>query len=141
MIGLKAVDLQKQKIETLVVPVCEDKEIHDDRIIRRVTQKAVKLKEFKAEKGDRITLYDFKGLATERIICAGLGKLKKIDHEVLRSFCGAVVDRCMQAGFEKIWVAVPAAKKLKMEMPPKSLFRSRLRYAVTNALFNIIDLQ
>ena len=78
MIALKSVDLQKQKIETLVVPVCEDKEIHGDRIIRRVIKKALQLKEFKAEKGDRVTLYDFKDLTTERIICVGLGKLKKV---------------------------------------------------------------
>jgi leucyl aminopeptidase len=117
MISLKAVDLQKQKIDTLIVPVCEDKKIHDDRLIEGVIKKALQLKEFGAENGDRVTLYDVKGLATKRIICVGLGKFKKIDREVLRSFCGAAVNGCMQAGFEKIWVAVPAAKKLKMEMP------------------------
>ena len=117
MIALKAVDLQKQKIETLIVPVCEDKEIHGDGLIKRVIKKALKLKEFKAEKGDHVTLYNFKDLPAERIICVGLGKLKKIDPEVLRAFCGASVNRSMQAGFEKIWMAVPVAKKLKMEMP------------------------
>ena len=117
MIVLKAVDLQKQKIDTLIVPVCEDKEIHGDRLIKRVIRKALQLKEFKAEKGDQVTLYDFKGLAIERIICIGLGKLKKVDPEGLRAFCGAAVRRCMQAGFEKIWIAVPAAQKLKLTMP------------------------
>ena len=117
MIALKSVDLQKQKIETLVVPVCEDSEIHGDRLVKRVIKKALQLREFKAEKGDCVTLYDFKGLAIERIICIGLGKINKIDPEGLRSFCGAAVNRCMQAGFENIWIAVPAAQKLKMEMP------------------------
>jgi leucyl aminopeptidase len=116
MLRIGSIDLKTQKIDTLIVPVCEDKKIHDDRIINAVIKKALKLKEFKAEKRDRVTLYDFKELATERIICVGLGKLKKIDHEILRTFCGAVVNRCIQAGFEKIWVAVPAAEKLKMEM-------------------------
>jgi leucyl aminopeptidase len=117
MIHLKAVDLKKQKIDTLIVPVCEDKKIHDDRLIEGVIKKALELKEFKGEKEDQVTLYDFKGLATERIICAGLGKFEKIDPEALRAFCGSAVSRCMQAGFEKIWFAVPAAEKLKMEMP------------------------
>jgi leucyl aminopeptidase len=117
MIHLKAVDLKKQKIDTLIVPVCENKKIHDDRLIEGVIKKALQLKEFKGEKEDQVTLYDFKGLATERIICAGLGPFKKIDPEALRAFCGAVVSRCMQAGFENIWFAVPAAEKLKMEMP------------------------
>jgi leucyl aminopeptidase len=117
MINLKAVDLQKQKIDTLVVPVCEDKKIHDDRLIEGIIKKALQLKEFKAEKGDQVTLYDVKGLTAKRIICVGLGKIKKVDLEVLRSFCGSAVDRCMQAGFETIWVAVPAAEKLKLGMP------------------------
>ena len=33
MLRLQAADLQKQQIDTLMVPVCEDKKIHDDRII------------------------------------------------------------------------------------------------------------
>ena len=117
MIGLKAVDLKTQKIDTLIVPVCADKRIHDDRVINAVVRKALKLQEFKGDKGDCVTLYDVKGLAVERIICVGLGKIKKIDQEILRSFCGTAVTNCIKAGFEKIWVAVPAAEKLKLDMP------------------------
>ncbi|MCK4987564.1 MAG: leucyl aminopeptidase [Desulfobacterales bacterium] len=117
MIGLKAVDLKKQKIDTLIVPVCEDKKIHDDRIINAIIKKALSLKEFEAEKGDELTLYDLKDLNTKRVIFVGLGKLKKIDPETLRAFCGAIVKRCIKVDLEVIWVAVPAAHKLKMEMP------------------------
>ncbi len=117
MLKLRAADLRTQKIETLIVPVCEDKEIHADRVIKGIIQKALKLKEFKAEKGDVVTLYDVKDLAIERIICVGLGKYQKIDCEVLRSFCGTAVNRCIQAGFEEIWVAVPATARFKIEMP------------------------
>ena len=117
MLKLRAVDLRTQKIETLIVPVCEDKEIHADRVIKGIAQKALKLKEFKAEKGDVVTLYDVRDLAIERIICIGLGKFEKIDHEVLRSFCGTAVNRCIQAGFKIIWVAVPASARFKMKVP------------------------
>ena len=117
MIGLKAADLQRQIIDTLIVPVCEDKEIHEDRIIKRVIKKALQLKEFKAEKDNELTLYDLKDLNTKRVIFVGLGKLKKIDHETLRAFCGAIVKKCIAADLEVIWVTVPAAQKLKMEMP------------------------
>jgi leucyl aminopeptidase len=86
MIGLKAVDLKRQKIDTLIVPVCEDKEIHEDRIIKRVIKRALQLKEFKAEKDNELTLYDLKDLNTKRVIFVGLGELKKIDHETLRAF-------------------------------------------------------
>ncbi|MGD2022849.1 MAG: leucyl aminopeptidase [Desulfobacterales bacterium] len=117
MIGLKAVDLKTHKIDTLIVPVCEDNNIHDDRNVIAVIGKALKLKEFKAEQGEWVTLYDVKDLAAQRIICIGLGKLKKIDQEVLRSCCGTAVNRCIQSGLEKIWVAVPSAEKLKKELP------------------------
>jgi leucyl aminopeptidase len=117
MLRLKAIDLKKQKIDTLIVPVCEDKKIHDDRIINAIIKKALSLEEFKAEKGDALTLYDLKDLNTKRVIFVGLGKLKKIDHETLRAFCGAMVKRCIKADLEAIWVAVPVAHKLKMEMP------------------------
>jgi len=117
MLRLKAVDLQKQKVDTLIVPVCEDRKIHDDRIINRIIKKALQLKEFKAEKGDALTLYDLKDLNTKRVIFAGLGKHEKIDLETLRAGCGEIVKKCIAASLEAIWVAVPAAQKLKMETP------------------------
>ncbi len=33
MLYLKSVDLKKEKIESLVIPVCEDKNIHEDKTI------------------------------------------------------------------------------------------------------------
>ena len=117
MIALKAADLQKQKMDTIIVPVCEDKKIHDDSIINAIIQKALGLKEFNAEKGDELILYDLTDLNTKRAIFVGLGKLEKIDRETLRASCGAIVRKCIAAGLEVIWVAVPAARKLKMEMP------------------------
>ncbi len=117
MIGLKTVDLQKQKIDTLIVPVCQDRKIHEDRIINAVIKTALQLKEFKAEKDNELTLYDLKDLNTKRVIFVGLGKFKKIDHETLRAFCGAIVKKCIAADLEVVWVTVPAAQKLKMEMP------------------------
>ena len=66
MIALKAADLQKQKMDTIIVPVCEDKKIHDDGIINAIIQKALGLKEFNAEKGDELILYDLTDLNTKR---------------------------------------------------------------------------
>ena len=33
MLQLTSVDLKKEKIETLIVPVCEDKAIHTDKTL------------------------------------------------------------------------------------------------------------
>ena len=78
MLRLKAADLKVQKIDTLIVPVCEDKKIHDDRIVNAVIKTALKLKEFKAAKGDQVTLYELKDLNAKRVILVGLGELKKL---------------------------------------------------------------
>ena len=116
MLRLKAIDLKKQKFDTIIVPVCEDKKIHDDRTLNAIIKKALNLKEFKGEKGDELTLYDLKDLNTQRVIFVGLGKLKQIDHETLRAFCGATAKRCIKDDLEIIWIVVPTASKLKMEM-------------------------
>ena len=116
MLNLKAIDLKKEKIDTLVVAVCEDKNIHDDPMINAMINQALKLKEFKAEKSDDVTLYDLKGFNIKRIIFVGLGKFEKIEPEALRAFCGTAVKKAIKAGFERIWIAVPAAEKLKMEL-------------------------
>jgi len=108
MLNLKAIDLKKEKIDTLIVAVCEDQKIHDDPTIDAMINQALKLKEFKGERGDAV-------INIKRINFVGIGKFEKIEPEVLRSFCGAAVKKCIKADLERIWIAVPAAKKLKME--------------------------
>ena len=115
MLKLKAVNLKKEKIDTLIVAVCEDKKIHADPMINAIIKQAFKLKEFKAEKSDDVTLYDLKGFNIKRIMLVGLGKAEKIDPEALRACCGMAVKRCIKAGLEKIWIAVPATERLDME--------------------------
>ena len=39
MLFLKSIDLKKEKIDTLVIPVCEDKDIHDNRTITSLIKK------------------------------------------------------------------------------------------------------
>jgi len=50
MLYLKSVDLKKEKIESLVIPVCEDKNIHEDKTILSLIRKAKKIKAFKGGK-------------------------------------------------------------------------------------------
>ena len=58
MLYLKSVDLKKEKIESLVIPVCEDKNIHEDKTIHSLIRKAKKIKAFKGGKDDEIALYN-----------------------------------------------------------------------------------
>ena len=52
MLHLKSVNLKQQKIETLAIPVCEDKDIHSDPAIKIVIKKALKLNEFNGKKDE-----------------------------------------------------------------------------------------
>ena len=79
MLSLKSVDLKKAKIESLVIPVCEDRNIHDDETICSLTNTAKKIKAFKGEKEDDVVLYHQSEVNSDSIIFLGLGKLEKID--------------------------------------------------------------
>ena len=61
MLSLKSVDLKKEKIESLVIPVCEDKNIHDDKIISSIVDTAKTVKAFNVEKEDEIVPLDENG--------------------------------------------------------------------------------
>jgi len=117
VLKLKSVDLKKDKITTLVIPVCEDKDIHDDRIISSLVKKAVELKEFKGGKNEAITFYDPPAVKTKRVIFLGLGKLEKIDPEFLRQLAGRAVKKCIKNNLSQVLIAVPSARKIKLEMP------------------------
>ena len=116
MLHLTAVDLKKAKIESLVIPVCEDKEIHDNKTVSSLIKTAMKIKEFKGEKGDEITFFNLPGVKAVRVIFLGLGKFENIDLEALRSLAGKAVKIAIKKKLSEVLLAVPSAKKLKMEM-------------------------
>ncbi len=115
MLNLKSLDLKKVKIETLVIPVCEDKDIHGDRIISSLIKEVEKLKEFKGEKDDEIIFYNLPEIKAERVMFLGLGKLEKLDLETLRSFAGKTIKKCIKKNLSEVLIAVPSAKKIKIE--------------------------
>ncbi|OIN96863.1 MAG: hypothetical protein AUJ48_00855 [Deltaproteobacteria bacterium CG1_02_45_11] len=116
MLKLKPVNLKKETIKTLVVPVCEDQDIHDDRILSSLVKKALAIKEFKGGKDEDITFYNPPEVKSERVIFLGLGKLEKIEPELLRQMAGRAVKKCTTKNLSEILIAVPAAKKIKLEM-------------------------
>jgi leucyl aminopeptidase len=116
MLHLKTVDLKKTKTETLVIPVCEDAQIHDHSAIVSLINKARKLKEFKGEKDDEVILYNPSGINATRVMFLGLGKLKKIDLETLRIFAGKSIKKCIKKNLSHVLIAVPSDKKIKIDM-------------------------
>lgn len=115
MLELKSADLKKEKIETLVIPVCEDKEIHDNRTIISMIKQAKKIKGFKGKKDDEVIFYNPSQVSAERVIFSGLGKLEKADPETLRSLAGKSVKKCIKSELSEVLIAVPSAKKIEKE--------------------------
>ncbi len=93
MLHLKSVDLTKQKIETLAIPVCEDKDIHEDPAITAVIKKALELNEFKGKKDDAVIFYDLPEIKARRVMLSGIGKFENIDLETLRTMAVAYCKR------------------------------------------------
>ena len=57
MLSLISVDLQKSSLETLVVPVCADREIHSDGDRCRPDPRSRKAEEFSGEKDEEVVFY------------------------------------------------------------------------------------
>ena len=115
MLQLTPIDLKKEKIETLIVPVCEDKVIHVDKTVAGLIRKAKRLKEFKGASNEAVTFYSPAGIKAERIIFMGIGKQKKIDLENLRSMAGKAVKSSMAKNLSEIFIVVPDAKKIGID--------------------------
>jgi len=116
MIRLKSVDLKKEKVESLVIPVCEDKNVFDNKIIISLISKAKKIGEFKGDKDDEVVFYNLPEVKAERVIFIGLGKLEKIDREAMRATTGKAVKTLIKKKLSNVLIAVPVAKKINMEM-------------------------
>jgi len=113
MLKLKTLDLQKEKIATLAVPVCEDKDIHAGPLSKLVVQ-AKKIEEFNGKLDETLTLYAVTGIRAERVIFIGLGKQADIEIEKLRSFAGKAVTASIKSSLKEIVIAAPSFKKISL---------------------------
>lgn len=116
MLQLKSVNLRKERIETLLIPVCEDKLIHDNQTISSMIRKAKETKAFKGEKDDEIIFFDPDQVNAKRVIFSGLGKFENVDNEALRALSGKAVKKCIKKDFPDILIAVPSARKIRQGM-------------------------
>jgi leucyl aminopeptidase len=116
MLHLKSADLKKEKIESLVIPVCEDKDIYEDKTILSLIRSAKKVKAFKGDKDDEVVLYNLSEVKAQIIIFLGLGKLEKVDMESLRTMAGKAVKGVIKKKYTEVLIAVPLAAKVKMDM-------------------------
>ena len=111
MLHLTAADLKKTKIESLVIPVCEDKEIHDNKTISALIRDVMKIKEFKGDKGDEVAFYNLPEVKAVRGMFLGIGKFENIDLEALRSLTGKAIKIISKKKLAEVGIAVPSARQ------------------------------
>ncbi|MBC2712368.1 MAG: leucyl aminopeptidase [Desulfosarcina sp.] len=115
MLELKAVNLKRAKVDTLVVPVCEDREIHTDKTSKSLNDAAKALAEFKGKKGDVITLFQPAETRITRVVFFGLGNAETLTGESFRAFAGNAVKFCINAGLSTMTIATPSSAELKID--------------------------
>ena len=115
MLGVKSSDLKQAKTETIVIPVCEDENIHKNNAILSLIKQAMNYPEFKGEKDQELTLYNPLEFKITRAVFIGMGKCEKVDIEALRAFSGQGVRRCIDKNISEILITVPDAKNLKTD--------------------------
>ena len=116
MLHLKSADLKKARIESLVIPVCEDKNIHEDKTILSLIRNAKKVKTFNGDKDDEVILYNLSEVKARIIFFLGLGKIEKLDMESLRTMAGKAVKGVIKKKHSEVLIAVPLAEMVKMDM-------------------------
>jgi len=116
MLHLKSVDFKKEKMASLIVPVCEDENIHEDKTIRSLVDDAKKVRAFKGSKDDEVVLYQHPEVKAECIVFIGLGKLNKIDMESLRCMAGKAVKAVIRKHHGEAFVAVPSTAGVNIEI-------------------------
>jgi leucyl aminopeptidase len=134
MLELKTVNLKRSKVDTLVVPVCEDQEIHTDASVKTLVALAQNMPEFKGKPGDRITLYAPDQTRVTRVVLFGLGKADDVAGETLRNLAGKAVKFCIAGGLSSMTLATPSASGLPIDA--ETIFRTLMEGAL---LGNHID--
>ena len=105
-------DLTKEHVETLVVPVCEDADIHDDRQVAALAKTAKKMAEFRGERKQKITFYSPVGIQADRVVFIGMGKKAALDREDLRAAAGRGVRVLLEGRLSRICLLAPSEKKV-----------------------------
>ena len=136
MIEIKAVNLSRSKVETLVVPVCEDQDIHADATVVALIETAKAQPEFKGKAGEMLTLFQPAGIQVTRVLFYGLGKADKIDGESFRKVGGKAVGYGIKAGLTDLTIATASAASLKIDV--QTIFKSLVEGALLgNRLFDL----
>jgi leucyl aminopeptidase len=89
-------NIEEIQVEMLIVPVCEDAEIHSAALMPELMHQARSLKEFKGADAEDVAFFAPSGVRAAQVMIIGLGKKDKIDGEIFRKACGRAIKKCIQ---------------------------------------------
>jgi len=95
------------KSELLAIPVCEDHDLFDDPIVRKLVQKATQMVEFSGKKDERLIFYEATGFQAKRVLFIGMGKLDKLNSETLRQVAGLAVKEALHKKLSTLDLFLP----------------------------------
>jgi leucyl aminopeptidase len=108
-------NIEEKQVEMLVIPVCEDADIHPAALLPELMHQARNLKEFKGAENEDLVFFAPSGARAAQVMFIGLGKKNRIDGETLRKACGRAIKKCVQKEvFEAVFV-VPLSEALNAD--------------------------
>ncbi len=127
--------ITEQQVEMLIIPVCEDADIHPAGFTPEVIRQARNLKEFKGADSDIVVFFTPSGVRADQVMIVGLGKKDRIDGETFRKSCGKAIKKCIQKEICSVTFAVPFSGAIEIE--PDAMLETMMEGAyLANFQFN-----
>jgi len=111
MLTFETSDPKKARFEILVVPVCENAVVHQNRVLNALAKKALQQSGFDGKRDQQITFYDPREIHARQVLVMGLGKRADLDAEAFRRMAGQAVKTAIQRKFESACFATPTPQK------------------------------
>lgn len=113
---LISLDIKTDPVNTLVIPLCEDRAIHDSRVVAALSRKALELAEFSGKKDESLLWYDRAEVSAQRILFLGLGPADKLSPEIFRAAAGTAVKKATDLKTGDIVLVTPSAAKTEIPL-------------------------
>jgi leucyl aminopeptidase len=107
--------IEEKQVEMLIIPVCEDADIHPADVVPELIRQARTLKEFKGADNDGVVFFSPPGVRADQVMIVGLGKKDKMDGELFRNACGKAVKKCIQKEICEATFVVPVSGAIDFE--------------------------
>ena len=100
----------KKKVDTWVIPVCEDKDIYEDKDLNALVKKAKTLGTFSGKEEEEVILYNVDTVKAKTLIFLGMGKSSSLTLEAFRKIAGHGIKKCIKNEQSEAIIAFPTIK-------------------------------